>query len=141
MSRENVEVIRRIYEAAAQRDSATIFSLYDPDVEWDGSRSRWAEILAGEARWRGHDELRSFFRRYYEIWEDFEDDVQELIDAGDQVISVVNSRGRGRVSGLNVEWSGNAGLWTLRGGRVVRVVWFPSRDEALDAAGVPSDQV
>ena len=109
MSQENVKIVRRIYDAAARRDSATVFSLYDPDVEWDGSRSRWAEIMAGETRWRGHDELRSFFRLYYEIWEEFEDDVQELIDAGDHVISVVTSRGRGRASGVDVEWAGQAG--------------------------------
>ena len=136
MSRENVEIVRRVYDAAARRDSAVVFSLYDPDVEWDGSRSRWAEVMPGEGRWRGHEGLRSFFRRYYEMWEAFEDDVQELIDAGDQVISVVNSRGRGRASGLDVEWAGNAGVWTLREGKVVRVVWFPSRDEALEAVGL-----
>jgi ketosteroid isomerase-like protein len=136
MSRENVEIVRRVYDAAAQRDSATVFSLYDPEVEWDGSRSRWAEVMPGEAQWRGHEALRSFFGRYYEIWESFEDDLQELIDAGDQVISVVNSRGRGRASGLDVEWAGNAGVWTIRDGKVVRVVWFPSRNEALEAVGL-----
>ena len=141
MSQENVEIVRRIYEAAARRDSETIFSLYHSDVEWDGSRSRWAEIMAGETQWQGHDALRRFFRLYYEMWEDFHDDVQELIDAGDRVISVVNSRGRGRASGLDVEWAGNAGLWTLREGKVVRVVWFSSRAEALEAAGLSVDQL
>ena len=64
MSQENVEVVRRLYDAAARRESATVLSLYDPDVEWDGSRSRWAEVMPGEDRWRGHEALRSFFRRW-----------------------------------------------------------------------------
>jgi ketosteroid isomerase-like protein len=137
MSRENVEIVRRVYEAAARRDSATVLSFYDPDIEWDGSRSRWAEVLSGEPHVHGHEELRRFFRRYYEMWETFEDDLQELIDAGDQVVSVVTSRGRGLASGVDVEWPGNSGVWTLRDGKVVRVVWFPTRAAALEAAGLP----
>lgn len=39
MSRENVEVVRRIYEAGARREGAAVLSLYDEDVEWDNSGS------------------------------------------------------------------------------------------------------
>ena len=136
MSQENVEVVRRVYEAAARRDRATVFSLYDPDVEWDGTRSRWSEVSTGKPHFHGHEDLQRFFRQYYEMWESFEDDLQELIDAGDQVVSVVTSRGRGRASGVDVEWPGNVGVWTIRNGKVVRVVWFSTRGEALEAVGL-----
>ena len=136
MSQENVEVVRRLYDAAARRDTPTVLSLYDRDVEWDGSRSRWAEVFPGQPHFQGHEELRRFFRLYYEMWESLEDDVQELIDTGDHVISVVTSRGRGRASGVDVEWRGNAGVWTIRNGKVVRVVWFSTRAEALEAVGL-----
>jgi hypothetical protein len=62
-----------------------------------------------------------------------EDDCEELIDAGEHVISVVTSRARGRVSGLEVECTG---VWTIHEGKVVRVEWFESREEALEAAGL-----
>ena len=137
MSRENVEVVRRIYEASAIRDTDQVLSLYDPEVEWDGSRHRWAEVMAGETRFRGHARLRHFFRRYYEMWESFEYDVEELIDAGeDIIISVVTSRARGRSSGVEVEWADQVGVWTIRNGRVVRVVWLPTRQDALEAVGL-----
>jgi ketosteroid isomerase-like protein len=136
MSQENVEIVRRVYDAAARRDAATLFSLYDHDVEWDGSRTRWAEVFQGMVHFHGHEQLRGFLRQYYEVWESFEDELQEVIDAGDRVVSVVTSRGRGRASGVDVEWRGNAGVWTIRDGKVIRVVWFPSREEALDAAGL-----
>jgi ketosteroid isomerase-like protein len=38
MSEENVEIVRQVYEAAAGRDAASIFALYDPDVELDATR-------------------------------------------------------------------------------------------------------
>jgi ketosteroid isomerase-like protein len=137
MSRENVEVVQRLFDAVARRDTATVLSLYDRDVEWDGSRHRWAEVMGdADATFRGHAGLRSFFQRYYEMWEDFEDRIEDLIDAGDRVISVVTSRARGRASGLDVEWTDNVGVWTIRDGKVIRVVWFPTREEAPEAVGL-----
>ena len=35
MSAENVELVRRLYEAVASRDSETVLSIYHPNVEWD----------------------------------------------------------------------------------------------------------
>jgi ketosteroid isomerase-like protein len=136
VSQENVEVVRRLFDAVASRDTATVLSLYDRDLEWDGSRSRWAEVLHAEASFKGHEGLRRFSRAYYEMWESFHDEIQELIDAGDDVISVVTTRGRGRASGIDVEWRGNAGVWTIRGGKIAKVVWFSTRAQALKAAGL-----
>jgi ketosteroid isomerase-like protein len=33
MSEENVEIVRRLYDAAARRDSGAVLALYDPAVE------------------------------------------------------------------------------------------------------------
>ena len=35
MSQENVETVRRIYDAYGRRDNATPFEVYALDVEWD----------------------------------------------------------------------------------------------------------
>jgi ketosteroid isomerase-like protein len=37
MSQENVEVVRRVYDAVARRDSAAVLDLYDPEVVLDPS--------------------------------------------------------------------------------------------------------
>jgi ketosteroid isomerase-like protein len=130
-----VEIVRRVYEAAARRDAATVFALYDPEVELDPSR--WLEGAMGGGVFRGHEGLRSFFREWHEAWENVEYDFDELIAAGEQVISVVTRHGRGRSSRAEVARPG-ALVWTLREGKVVRVVWFLSVEEALEAAG-PSE--
>jgi ketosteroid isomerase-like protein len=137
MSEENVEIVRRLFDAVACRDTESVLALYDPDVEWVGSRHRWTEVLGStQANWRGHEGLRRWSREYYEIWEYLEDEIEELIDAGEHVVSVVTTRARGRGSGVEVEWKRNAGVWTIREGKIVRVVWFPTREEALEAAGL-----
>ena len=135
MSEENVEIVRRLFDAVARRDTETVLSLYDSDLEWDGSRHRWTEVLGTSmARFRGHAGLREWSRLYYGTWEHLEDTLEELIDAGADVVTIVTTRGR--TSGIEVEWKHHAGVWTVRDGKVIRVVWFPTREEALEAAGV-----
>ena len=127
MSAENVEVVRRIYEAAARRDAETVFSLYDAEVELDNTRLG----LAGHRGIRrGHEGLRGVFRDWHDAWENVEYDYDELIDAGEHVVSVVTRRGRGRASGVDVELR-VALVWTVRSGKVVRAVWWPDREAAL----------
>jgi ketosteroid isomerase-like protein len=135
MSRENVEVVRRVFDAEARRDAATALTLYDPEVEFDTSRGTFAD-LAGRRLYYGHEGLRTWFRDWYEAWENVQEDVEELIDAGDHVISVVTIRGRGRASGLEVDLAHQPAVWTIRDGKVVRVVWFQMREEALEAVGL-----
>lgn len=138
MSQENVEIVRRVYDAAARRDAATVLALYDPEVELDTSldNSPLQLVGLGGGVYRGHEGLRSFFREWHEAWERIEYDFEELIDApGERVISVVTRRGRGRASGAEVEQP-LALVWTIRNEKVVRVVWFPSREEALESVGL-----
>jgi ketosteroid isomerase-like protein len=136
MSRENVEIVRRVYDAAAARDAATVLELYDPEVELDPSRLGIAGLAGGaQDVYRGHDGLRRFFRDWHEAWEQVEYDYEVLIDAGEQIIAVVTRHGRGRSSGVEVELP-LALVWTLRDSKIVRVVWFPTRAEALEAVGL-----
>jgi ketosteroid isomerase-like protein len=135
MSEENVEIVRRIYDAVARRDATAVLALHDPEVEMDGSRHRWAELM-GTSSFRGHEGLRRWSREYYEMWENLDHSIEELIDAGEHVVSIVTSRGQGRASGIEVEWKHHAGVWTIRDGKVVRVAWFRTRAEALAAAGL-----
>jgi ketosteroid isomerase-like protein len=103
MSQENVEIVRRVYEAAARRDdAATVLALYDPEVERDIPHSP-ARELVGRRVYHEHEGLRSFFREWYEAWGTVEPDLEELIDAGGHAISVETTRGRGRTSGAEVE--------------------------------------
>jgi ketosteroid isomerase-like protein len=134
MSEENLDLIRRLYDAAARRDSESVFAAYAPDVEWDVSGSSMARLV-GEGVYWGHEGLRRFFHAYHDAWENVEYRCAELIDAGDQVISVDIEPARGRASGIEVELTQYA-VWTIRDHRIARAVWFDTREEALQAAGL-----
>ena len=132
MSAENVSIVRRVYDGLDDPDES-VRALWHPDVEFDVSRDIWGAVVGG-GHYRGVEGVRSWMLNLYSAWEHMELECEELIDAGDEVISVLSARGRGRSSGIEVEYH-PAGVWTLRDGRIVRVVWFASRAEALDAVG------
>lgn len=131
MTAENVEVVRRIWDAADRRDTQAVFSLYDPEVELD--LSGFPIVATDDRLYRGHEGLRRLFGEWREIWQDADANLVELIDAGDRVVSVYTYRGRGRASGVFVE-ALFATVWTIRDEKAVRVEWFMGRDEALEAA-------
>ena len=135
MSRENVEIVRRAYEAAARHDTSAVLAEYDPEVVWDISQAPARKIIGEPYVFHGLKELRSFFRQWYVAWKHVEPDLEELIDAGEKVVSIETTRGRGRTSGANVELAHGA-VWTIREGKIAQVVWFGSRAEALEAAGL-----
>jgi ketosteroid isomerase-like protein len=139
VSDENVEVVRRIYEAEARHDAEGVLELYDSEIELDNSRSPVGDFAGTVGRsFRGRTEVQAAFRDWYEAWEKVESQVEELIDAGEEhVVSVFTYRARGRTSGAEVEFAHMAGLWRLRDGKVIRVEFLPSREDALEAAGAP----
>jgi ketosteroid isomerase-like protein len=134
MSQENVEIVRKVFDAVARRDTAAVLALYDPEVVVDGSHSELAGLL-GRSVWRGHEGLRSFDREWREVFENVETECDELIDAGEQVISVSKYHVRGR-AGIEVSGSARGGIWTIRDGKVSRLMWFDTRDDAIEAAGL-----
>ena len=139
MSRENVEIVRRLFAAEARRDVATVLALYDPDVEMDFSDSPFADFRP-QRSCRGLDEVRSAFKDFYEAFEDVEADLDEVIDAGAHVISVFTYRGRGRASGVAAEWKRMAGVWTFSDGRIVRVSWLRTPEGAFEVLGLRRHQ-
>jgi hypothetical protein len=135
MSQENVEIVRRAWEAFQRGDIDEGFQAFAPDVEWDVSRDIWGGVVGG-GRYQGTEGVLAWLRDLYSAWETFEMVAEEVIDAGsDQVIGVLAARGRGRTSGIEVEHH-PGGVTTLRDGKVIRVEWYPTREEALEAVGL-----
>ena len=101
MSQENVEIVQRLWEAAKRRDSDAVLALYDPDVELDGTGF---PLPAREgAIYRGHEGLKRLFGEWREIWQGADAQLQEIVDAGDRVVSIYTYRAQGRTSGTPIE--------------------------------------
>ena len=131
MSEENVEIVRRAWEASKRHDNDAVFALYDPEVELVAVAN---STIDGRA-YHGIDGVQEFFRDWLSAFVDFTSEVEEWIDVGAQVIAIVHTYGRGKRSGVPVEIH-EAHLWTLRDGKLWRLQTFPTKAEALEAAGL-----
>jgi ketosteroid isomerase-like protein len=135
MSRENVEIARRILEAHTSEDVEgaidTAIALSDPNIEV-------TSVLAvvEPMTYRGHDGIRDYFAEMLQSWDRWEMDVEETIEVGpDTVLAAFRSRLVGRESGVTVE-ARRASVVAFSNGKVVRVTTFISREEALEAVGL-----
>jgi ketosteroid isomerase-like protein len=134
MSRENVEVVQRIYDALARRDDLTPFELYAEDIVWDVSNLATA-ALNPKLIYHGHQGVRQAWRNALSAFSEIRFEVEELTDAGDHVLAVIREREVGRTSGVPVKAT-HAAVWTLTGGKVTRMQAFDHRQQALEAAGL-----
>jgi ketosteroid isomerase-like protein len=130
MSQENVELVRRVFDAFNRRDIAAFIELLDPNVEWVPVLA----VLEGSV-YRGHGDIRRWLKDLDTDWEFFEVYYEELRDLGDRVLVSGHWRARGRASGVDVENPGTY-LYEIKGGKVVSMRTFTDRAEALEAAGI-----
>jgi ketosteroid isomerase-like protein len=72
----------------------------------------------------------------YEAFEDYRPEVEDLLDAGDKVITLAIEHGRGRGSGARVEARRTAHVWTMRTNKAIRLDLYLDRAEALEAVGL-----
>jgi ketosteroid isomerase-like protein len=132
VSSDNVEIVRRIYDAVARREPATAFAVYAEDVVWEVDDGR-ATLMSPV--YRGHEGVRQFWRDGLSAFGNIDLEAEELIEAGDKVVAVVRERSVGRASGVPVDAS-HAAVWTLSDGVVVHMKMFSDRDHALRAVGL-----
>ena len=124
MSEENVELVRRIYDAWDRDESARDFIA--ADVEY---------VNPSYAVEPGIRHGRKSFAVVRDTYEDFEIRIERMIDAGNETVVLAHYTASGPASGVPV--AGEHGyVWTVRDGLAVRFQWFQSHREALEAAGL-----
>jgi ketosteroid isomerase-like protein len=134
MSRAEVDFVREGYEALARGDMETFTTLsrehLGPDFEfhhvWDG------RVL------RGFEGTMQWISDTRETWDDYSQEVEEIIELGDDVVVVLRISARGGGSGVPVAQE-LAVLWRFEDGKATEARSFTSREEAVEAAGVAGD--
>jgi ketosteroid isomerase-like protein len=130
MSEQNLGIVRLAHEHLNEGNIDGLTTLCDRDFELDMS----ARTFNPET-YHGHTGIRRFYREVREVWEEFRWEPLHLLEAGDNVVVLLHSHGRGRASGLEIARD-VAMVWTVREGRAVSLRFYTDQAEAVKAAGL-----
>jgi ketosteroid isomerase-like protein len=132
MSQENVEIVRRGFDAYNRGDLDGLLERWAPDAVVDWSRSRGFD--AGV--FRGHDAIRAHWQRLLESFDEVRIELVEPIEEVEDGLLVVENLGylRGR-DGIEVQ-TRSALLITIRDGQTASFTLYQTKQEALEAAGL-----
>ena len=130
MSQENVEIVRRTYEATNSGDYDTAESYLHPEIEFHTyGRSPEAGV------YRGKEAVGQYNQGLFQQFERIRFELEELVDAGDRVVVVTTQHAlpKGGEQEMNVHV---AEVWTIRDGLLAERRSYSSRNEALEGAGL-----
>ena len=131
MSQEWVDLVRLGFEAVQRGDMAVFDGMTTPDLVL----VQPPEVPDAKT-YEGPDAIAESMEDWPKQWEDFRMDLIEILDAGDEVaVSVTRHRGRGRESGIEMDFEV---FYVHRGrdGKLARMEMFFKREQALEAAGL-----
>lgn len=130
MSRENVEVVERLYEIWDRDGFGVVRDLMDPSIEYINP----AYAVEPGTR-RGYDEFALAVQSMNSIYPGRRLSPVKFYDAGSRVAVRVRVVARGAGSDVEVD-SERGYVFDLRDGKVIRYAWFNDPDEALKAVGL-----
>jgi ketosteroid isomerase-like protein len=128
VSEENVEIMRRSFDAFARRDVDAALATFTPDAVWDLSP-------IGMGVFEGRDGVRGLIEDWWGAFEDWEQVIEELRDLGNGVaLALYLQRGRpGGSSGFVELRFGAVGI-VGGDGLTERITYYTDLGEARAAA-------
>jgi ketosteroid isomerase-like protein len=136
MSQENLEVVRRVYDAWNRHDLDAFLSFVHPDAEWGGDDAATDLFLGVKSVYVGREGVREWWNAVKEPWAYFKSHVQRTFAGGDTVVTVVRFEAEGKESGARVELPFITNVTRFKGGLIIRFNAYYSLEEALAAAGL-----
>ena len=125
---ENIETLKRGYEAFNSGDTETLAGLFHDDVRWEGSNN---ERVPGGGTYDGRDEALSALGRAVEPFESITSHPDEWFEDGDTVVVLGHTEGRTKSGNdLKVPF---VHVWRMSDGRAKRGQLLTDTAEILDA--------
>jgi hypothetical protein len=129
VSRENVELARRLVDAFNRRDWNAVLSMSDEKIVIE------SRLVAVEGGWQGHEGMRRWWDSFLSAFPDYTAELVEVRDLGDVTLSRIRGHGHGAASRAPMVDR----FWQPIRWRDGKCVWWrnsPTEAEALKAVGL-----
>ncbi len=129
----NVQVLKDVYEAAANDDIESVLAAFAPDIEWREADGHPYQP-DGEP-WVGVDAVReNLFDNLDSEWDGFTVSPHEFHDAGDTVVVECRYTGVHNTTGKRLDAQA-CHVWRLRNGKVTGFQQYVDTAQLFDAMG------
>jgi ketosteroid isomerase-like protein len=131
MSRENVELVKSLFAAFADRDLDAAASVLHPEIEIRPAIVGGPEGVV----YRGLNGNRQFWADIDAAWTEFRIEPEEFRDLGGQVLVLGRAFAHAPGSGIALD-EATAWIAAVHEGQIVRFRSFTNQRQALEAAGL-----
>lgn len=129
MASEHVELVEQITRLWNAGDWDSVFDAWDDDVVFEDN------LLPDGDTYRGKDAVRRRFEELESMAGRWKVESESIMDAGAEVVWI--SRVSGRLNEDVPPFDFKAGVvFSFEGQRIVHARWFPTPEQALEAAGL-----
>jgi ketosteroid isomerase-like protein len=128
VSEPNLDVVRRMFAAFAERDLDGMLPTMDEDVDF---LPVTANLTTGGVPYHGHEGIARYLEDVERVWPQLRIYPEDLRPVGDAVVVIgrVRARGGGMIIDRPTGW-----VFNMRAGRIVRGRVYGTPAEALEAA-------
>jgi ketosteroid isomerase-like protein len=129
---QKAEVARRVFEHLARKEPAAAAEYFDPDIKFDFTRSRGPN----SGMFVGRREVQKNWEDVLGMWSEWVLEPHDFIELDhDGLLFSIRGRMTGR-DGIELTIQA-AHIWKIQEGVVLRATFFQTREDALQAAGLP----
>jgi ketosteroid isomerase-like protein len=131
VSEADLDTLRGSYDALNQGDVDGALEALDADAVWYESPE-----LPGGDEFHGREALRGFLGDFLAEWQQFHQEIEDVVVAGDRVAVLIHLKAVGRLSGVEAD-TRYAHVWTMRDGKGVTVEGFRDQETARRSLTAP----
>jgi len=130
MSAENVGIVRGLYQAFSKGDVPAVLGAFDKDIVWNEADNF---VYADRNPYVGPQAvLEGVFLRLVSEWHNFTVIPDDILDAGDQVVTFGTYSATYKKTGRSVK-AQMVHVWTIAAGKVIKFQQYTDTKQFADA--------